>query len=319
MLQHNKIFQDRYITIMIKVTNLNKYYHKTKAVSNLSFHIKAGELIGFIGPNGAGKTTTLKCLATLTLPDSGEIIIDNIDAIKEPGKTRSLLGFLPENTPLIDELTVNEYLKYRLTLKNNGSKQERNVYECIKICDLLDVQDKIIAKLSKGYRQRVGIAETLLGSPKLLLLDEPINGLDPDQIIKIRELLVSLKNKVSIIISSHILSELELICDRYLIITNGCLKTFGTQEEIIDSSSRLLKTTIELSNKDDQIIKQLKELPHIESVEYIKNKITIFHNKINSDTSFSISHILKNSSAHILQITPHKPNLETLYLELTSE
>ncbi len=304
---------------MIKVTNLTKYYHKTKAVSDLSFHINKGELVGFIGPNGAGKTTTLKCLSTLTLPDSGEIIIDDIDAIKNPDIIRSIFGFLPENTPLIDELTVHEYLKYRLTLKNNGSKQGRSVLQCIKICDLQDVQNKIIAKLSKGYKQRVGIAETLLGNPKLLLLDEPINGLDPDQIIKIRKLLVSLKNQVTIIISSHILSELELICDRYLIIANGSLKAFGTQEEIMAASTNLLQTTIKLSSADDEVIKQLKELPQIDSVESYNNKITIAQSKIDIETSFKISKILKNSTAHVLQIIPHKPNLETLYLELTCE
>ena len=218
---------------MIKVSNLNKNYSKIKAVSDLSFHIKKGELIGFIGPNGAGKTTTLKCLSTLTLPNSGKILIDGIDALEKPEKIRALLGFLPENTPLIDELTIKEYLTYRLSLKEYNKTSYRDVFECLKICDLQNEKNRIIGNLSKGYRQRVGIAEALLGNPKLLLLDEPINGLDPDQIIKIRKLLVSLKKQLTIIISSHILSELELICDQYLIIDEGNLKAYGTRNSII--------------------------------------------------------------------------------------
>ncbi|EKD28251.1 MAG: ABC transporter related protein [uncultured bacterium] len=304
---------------MIRVNNLSKFYGAKAAINNLSFEIKTGEIVGFIGPNGAGKTTTFKCLASLLHPSTGEIFINDVNIQENPQIARNIIGYLPEETPLIDELSVNEYLKYRFNLKNNHSKSGYNE-SFLESTGLTEIKNKKISSLSKGFKQRVGIAEALLGSPGILLLDEPVNGLDPDQIIKIRNLLISLKESKTIIISSHILSELDLICDKFIIISNGALKAFGTKLNIIESRVRLSFGIIELSGINDEIISKVKALSEIKEITVENNTIKL---SLQSDTlknaQIKLSQIIKESPFHILRFNIEQPNLESLYLELANE
>ena len=229
---------------MITVEALTKTYGSLKAVSDLSFSILPNELIGFIGPNGSGKTTTFKCLSTLIKPTSGRIVMDGLDLSTHLSEAREKIGYLPEENPLLLDLTVEEYLKFRYALKKSGA-QAATPDAALALCGLENAAKKVLRNLSKGYKQRVGIAESLLGTPKVLFLDEPINGLDPDQIMLIRSLLVSLKSTHTLVVSSHILSELELTCDKYLIISKGEMKAFGTLEELMKKSVTALSYRFE--------------------------------------------------------------------------
>lgn len=305
---------------MIKIQNITKFYANFKAVSNLSFNINFGELVGFIGPNGAGKTTTLKCITTLCKPSNGNIVIEGVDTIENPNHIRNIIGYLPEENPLINELTVKEYLNFRLSLKNHNSCDFRNIAECIKITDIEDVQNKLISKLSKGYRQRIGIAESLLGNPKILILDEPINGLDPEQIINIRNLLLSLKTKHTLIVSSHILSELELICDKYLIISKGELKFFGTYNDLIAKSGKSKNIIIECDKIENKLINDLQAHEAVKNLIILKNsnimQISVKNNF--SDPRPYLYNIIKQTSSVILKMDLITPSLENIYMELIS-
>ena len=217
---------------MIQVTHLTKTFRNHAAISDLNFQVKAGEVVGVLGPNGAGKTTTFRCLSGLLEPSSGEIRILDLPVLSDPFSVRRLLGYLTEGNPLVEDLTVREYLNFRFHLKVDSPKDAATTVEkSLQICDLTEVADRVIRRLSHGFRRRVGLAESLLGSPRLLLLDEPTNGLDPEQVVNIRKLLASLKSTHTLLISSHILSELELLCDRFLILSKGELKASGGREE----------------------------------------------------------------------------------------
>ena len=307
---------------MIEIQNLTKHYGPVTAVSNLDVSIDRGELIGFIGPNGAGKTTTLKCLTTLIKPTSGSIRFNGHDIFSSPEQARQRIGYLPEETPLIEELSVREYLHYRMKLKVGNGESRLSVEDCLATCDLNEVASRSIQKLSKGYRQRVGIAEALGGKPEILLLDEPTSGLDPDQIIKIRNLLVSLKENHTLIVSSHILSELELICDRFLIIAGGRVKACGTKERIIAQSNGRQHIHLGLESNEPDIVSKLEQCPSIESVTQCPNEPFSF---ILSLTPGSpppwepITRLLRNNPGTITHLELKQPNLESLYLELTRE
>lgn len=207
---------------MIEVKDLVKRYSKNIAVDHLNFHVEKGQIYGFLGPNGAGKSTTMNMMTGYLAPTEGQILINGYDVAEEPGKARKCVGYLPELPPLYPDMTVREYLRFAAELKQLP-KGERNT-EILRVMEetrIEDMENRLIRHLSKGYKQRVGLAQALLGDPEVLILDEPMVGLDPKQIIEIRELIRSLGKKHTVILSSHILSEISSVCDQVLIISHG--------------------------------------------------------------------------------------------------
>ncbi|MBN2716151.1 MAG: ATP-binding cassette domain-containing protein [Deltaproteobacteria bacterium] len=218
---------------MIKVEHLRKSYAATIAVDDISFEVGEHEIIGFLGPNGAGKSTTLKVLTCSHAASSGRVSIDGKDVFEDPEGVKSVIGYLPENVPLYPELRVREYLTYRAGLKGVPKKNRATAIEkVISRCHLESVQDRIIGQLSKGYRQRTGLADALLADPKILILDEPTVGLDPNQIRDVRELIKELGKERTVILSSHILPEVEAVCSRVIIINKGRLVGQGKPAEL---------------------------------------------------------------------------------------
>jgi len=217
---------------VIQIEELTKYYGERKAVGPLSFTIDKGEVVGLLGLNGAGKTTTLRMLSSDLLPTSGRMRVDGVDLVESPEKVRPKIGYLPDRPPLYGEMTVKEFLRFAAKLKRTKGDVDKRVAEVIELTDAGEYANARIDTLSHGYRQRVGIAQAIVHKPKLLLLDEPISGLDPVQIVEMRALIRSLRGEHTTVVSSHILSEISETCDRVLVIRDGEIVAAGTEEEL---------------------------------------------------------------------------------------
>jgi gliding motility-associated transport system ATP-binding protein len=228
---------------MIKVENLTRKYSKVTAVDNISFEVGTGEVIGLLGPNGAGKTTTLKVLTGYLAPTNGKVEINDIDVEREPISFKKFIGYLPENNPLYEDMEVSDFLKWNAEVRQMPKAEiDKAVKDAVKKCGLSSVIGKNISDLSKGYKQRVGLANAILHNPKILMLDEPTSGLDPNQAHEVRGLVNELKREKTIILSTHILSEVKYVCDRVVIINNGKIvanqktsdveKSFGKEQKI---------------------------------------------------------------------------------------
>ena len=252
---------------VIEVSGLTKRYGKNTAVDHLSFRVKKGQIYGFLGPNGAGKTTTMNMLTGYLAPTEGQIRIDGHDISEEPVEARRCIGYLPEIPPLYLDMTPLEYLRFAAELKGVAKeKRESEVERVMEKTQIQDMQDRLIRHLSKGYRQRVGLAQALLGDPEVLILDEPMVGLDPKQIIEIRELIRSLGKKHTVILSSHILSEITSICDHVMIISHGKLAASDTPENLShymknsDVCELKLRGSREACDQARELLKRVKGL-----------------------------------------------------------
>lgn len=218
---------------MIVVNNVSKYFGAQRAVSELSFTIERGECVGFLGLNGAGKSTTLRLLSCQLLPTAGHISIDGFDSVEQPDAIRRLIGYLPDRPPLYDEMSVREYLAFAGGLRGlSGAERERGIERAVALCDLGAVVGRTVGTLSHGYRQRVGIAQAIIHGPSLLILDEPIQGLDPVQIVEMRKMIGELRGEHTILLSTHILSEIEQTCDRILMMHEGRIAAAGSEAEL---------------------------------------------------------------------------------------
>jgi ABC-2 type transport system ATP-binding protein len=254
---------------MIIVKGLTKSYGSTDAIRNLSFSVNKGEIVGFLGPNGAGKTTTMRILSGYMPADSGEVRIAGFDVFRESIRARSRIGYLPENVPLYPEMRVGEYLNYRAALKGVRSRRiPEKVEDALELCNLRPVQRQLIGTLSKGYRQRVGLADALVNEPDILILDEPTIGLDPNQIRDIRNLIKRLASRHTILLSSHILSEIEMTCSRVMILNKGAIIASGTPAELRHRSGLTISGPIraEVLAPDADAREILAHLPGITSV-----------------------------------------------------
>lgn len=252
---------------MIEVKDLVKRYSKNTAVDHLNFHVQKGQIYGFLGPNGAGKSTTMNMMTGYLAPTEGQILINGYDVAEEPMEARKCIGYLPEIPPLYPDMTVLEYLRFAAELKQLP-KNERST-EIERVMDetrIKDMENRLIRHLSKGYKQRVGLAQALLGDPEVLILDEPMVGLDPKQIIEIRELIRGLGKKHTVILSSHILSEISSICDHVLIISNGKLVASDTPENLgsymkhTDAMELQVRGSKEACEQAIELLKQVKGL-----------------------------------------------------------
>ncbi len=225
----------------VNVKNISKFYQKKKVLNDISFNLKEGEIVGFLGPNGAGKSTLMKIICSYIKQDSGRVLVYGKDNLKEPKKIKKNIGYLSENNPLYENMYVKEFLNF---IKNIHKSNLSNLNNVINLTDINEVLNKKIETLSKGYRQRVGIAQALIHDPKLIILDEPTSGLDPNQLMKIRDLLLQLSSNKCILFSSHILNEVESLCDRVIIINNGKIIMDKYKSELTDSIEETFKKLI---------------------------------------------------------------------------
>lgn len=252
---------------MIEVRELTKSFARHNAVRGIDFNVAQGEIVGFLGPNGAGKTTTLRMLTGYLPPTSGSAQIAGFDIFRQSLDARRCIGYMPENVPLYDDMRVREYLRYRATLKGLSHRDaRRRVNEVIGTCGLEGVRRKMIKVLSKGYRQRVGLADALVHEPGLLILDEPTNGLDPNQIRQIRDLIKRLSEKHTILLSTHILHEVEMTCDRVIIIDSGIIKAQDTPQNLVSGMRAAGRVHVEISGDPEVIAPALQRLDHVKRV-----------------------------------------------------
>ncbi len=310
---------------MIQVEGLSKRYARTLAVDNISFSVAKGEIVGFLGPNGAGKTTTMRVLTCFLPPTSGKVSIGGFDVLEQPMEVKKRIGYLPESPPLYPDMEVGEYLTFVGKLKGLASADvPKRVDEVAERCAVADVKGKLIGKLSKGYRQRVGLAQAILHNPDVLILDEPTSGLDPKQIIETRELISSLAGDHTIILSTHILSEIEHSCNKVIIISKG--KLVAT-DSVANLTNRLRGTEIvavEIEGPQDvnEIRQKLEQVPGVSRV--------VLKDSRDSRNSFEIESLqgespraelaraIVNSGWNLNELRPMGASLEDVFLQLTA-
>ena len=253
---------------MIRAEHLTKRFGTLTAISDVSFAVERGEIVGFLGPNGAGKSTTMRILCGVFPPTSGHAVIAGYDVVSDSLRARSVVGYFPERVSLYLDMTVREYLRYAADMKGIEAKERRaSVERALDGAGVTHVAHRLIGTLSKGYRQRVGIAQALLGQPRVLILDEPTAGLDPEQVAEVRRLIRSLRGESTVIISTHILPEVEATCDRVIIINQGRLLAVDTTQNLNQRLRQTSQIYIEVIGPADQVIAQLRAVPGVLSVE----------------------------------------------------
>lgn len=307
---------------MVIAEHLHKTFGRFTAVKDATFSIDKGEIVGFLGPNGAGKTTTMKMLTGYLPPTAGTASIAGYDIIDKPLDARRHLGYMPENVPLYDDLRVYEYLDYRARLKGICGKSVRQqLGEVIDKCGLEPKRKNLISTLSKGYRQRVGLADALLGNPDLLILDEPTNGLDPNQIRQIRELIRALSENHTVILSTHILSEVEMICNKVIIIDQGEIKAADTPENLTTNLRAAGRVSIEFKGDPTAVVAELEAFAPVKKVileepEDGWNRLLV-RAEPGTDTREKAAAIITAHGLPMRHIYRHIPSLEDVFVEMT--
>ena len=308
---------------MIEVKNLTKRYGNHLAVDHLNFTVESGKIYGFLGPNGAGKSTTMNIMTGYLGATEGQVLIDGHDILKEPEEAKKNIGYLPEMPPLYFDMTVLEYMKFAADLKkiprNQKDKQIKEVMDMVKITDM---KDRLIKNLSKGYRQRVGLAQAILGYPEVIILDEPTVGLDPKQIIEIRDLIKGLKQKHTVILSSHILSEVRAVCDYVLIISHGKLVASDTPDNLERLAAGSNSLLMKVKGEKDTIRKALETIEGVTGVEMSydsdeklwKTKLSI---QENVDIREKVFYAMAKANCPIYEMQVKRVSLEDVFLELT--
>lgn len=310
---------------MITVKNVCKKYGSFVAVDNISFEIDDGEIIGLLGPNGAGKSTTMNMLTGFIEPTSGEILINGVNISKKSKKAKSNIGYMPENVPLYKDLTVKEFINYMAELKYVKGKDKKNmVSDIMAKTNLTDVQNKLIKNLSRGYKQRVSMAGALVGSPKILILDEPTVGLDPKQITEIRNLIKSLAKDHTIIISSHILSEISQMCKKVIILNKGKLIAIDTPENLENKVSKNNVILVTVEDSENKIKNVAKEIPEITEIKLIKKNDdnTIQYSltaKENSDIRKLVFEKFAKEGITIFELKKSETTLEDAFIDLIKD
>jgi ABC-2 type transport system ATP-binding protein len=310
---------------LIEVRNLVKKYGNHVAVNHLNFTVEKGKIYGFLGPNGAGKSTTMNMITGYIASTEGEVLIDGHNILEEPEVAKKKIGYLPEIPPLYQDMTVQEYLNFAAELKMlPKEKRKANIEEVMSTTKTIEVKNRLIKNLSKGYKQRVGLAQALLGYPEIIILDEPTVGLDPKQIIEIRDLIKSLGQKHTVILSSHILSEVSAVCDHVLIIDKGKLVASDTPENLGKLMSGANSLELTVKGQESEIRKALDMVENIEDVIYhdslIKNACD-FTIKLsgNQDMRENIFFALAEVKCPILKMQSSNMSLEEVFLKLTDD
>ena len=307
---------------MIEVKNLVKKYGNHTAVDHLNFTIEEGHVYGFLGPNGAGKSTTMNIMTGYLGATEGEVLINGHDILKEPEEAKKQIGYLPELPPLYMEMTVREYLEFVAELKGIAkNKREESINEVEKMVKIWEVENRLIRNLSKGYRQRVGLAQAVLGFPEIIILDEPSVGLDPKQIIEIRELIRQLAKKHTVILSSHILAEVREVCDYILIISKGKLVASDTPENLERNLGDSDLIEIETKASPDEVRRILETVDGIRNIstKHLENGITWaqIQEKKNTDIREKVFQAFAQNHQPLLKLNPLQVSLEDVFMELT--
>jgi ABC-2 type transport system ATP-binding protein len=305
----------------IVVENLTKRFGAQNAVDNISFRVNTGEILGFLGPNGAGKTTTMKAITTYLKPSDGNIFVGNFSIHTNPDDVKKSIGYLPENNPLYSDMPVIDYLRFVANMQGiEKGKINEKIREMVRVCGLDEEKHKKIGELSKGYKQRVGLAQALIHDPQVLILDEPTSGLDPNQIVEIRELIKKIGREKTVILSSHILAEVEATCDRILIINRGKIVADGTAKDLRKKSEgkEILKVKIEEGEKNE-VFTALQQLPSAGTVDFVQNEDNAFEiqSKPGLSSGKAVFQLCVAKGWVLTQLTPVETKLEDIFRDLT--
>lgn len=307
---------------MIQVENITKKYGSFTAVNNINFEIDEGEIVGFLGPNGAGKSTTMNMITGFIEPTSGRIIVDGYDISKKPRKAKRQIGYMPEGVPLYSDLTVKEFVTYMAELKGVPKKEKKDkVQKAIEETGLQDVQNKLTRNLSRGYKQRVSMAGALVSNPKVIILDEPTVGLDPKQVTEIRALIKELGKEHTVILSSHILSEVSQICNRVIIINNGQIVAIDTPENLekkVVTDNSVYVTVEDTENKMDTIIEKLPEIKEVKLITENEDNTKKYMITANSDIDLrkNIFETFAKEGITIFEMKKSDVTLEDAFMQL---
>jgi ABC-2 type transport system ATP-binding protein len=303
---------------MIRVFGLTKDYGSRRAISDLTFSAEKGEILGFLGPNGAGKTTTMRILTGYLPPTSGKVSLGGFDVISNSIEVRRIVGYLPETVPLYNEMTVYEYLKYMADLRHLKNARER-IMETLEMVELADRSGGFIGKLSKGMRQRIGLAQALLHRPEVLILDEPTIGLDPKQVVKFRSLIRSIGKDRTVLLSTHILPEVQQVCDRVLIINNGRIVTEDTPAQLQARLTGSQRISVRICGEASTLIDQLSSMPGVINITLKTADSFEFETLPGNDTRPQVAREIINLGYDLLAFQPVNLSLEDIFLQLTRD
>lgn len=308
---------------MIEIKNLTKFYGNNAAVKNISFTVKDHEILGFLGPNGAGKSTTMNIITGYLPSTSGTVLISGMDITENPSAVKKKIGYLPEIPPVYLDMKVKEYLKFAAGIKGvKGSERKAQIEDVMEKLKIKDMENRLIRNLSKGYKQRVGFAQALLGNPEYLVLDDPTVGLDPSQVIEVRNLIKSLSKNHTIILSSHILQEIQAVCERVVIISHGEIRAIDSIKNLEESMDASITVNIKAEGDKDEICKCINSVGgvgEITDITYEATNIYVYKVSIESDDVRKniLTELIKNDFA-ILEVTSDKPSLEEVFVKLTA-
>lgn len=308
---------------MVEVKNLVKRYGDKLAVNNVSFTVNEGEILGFLGPNGAGKSTTMNIITGYLSSTSGTVTIDGFEILDNPKAAKSKIGYLPEIPPLYTDMTVKRYLEFVYDLKKVTLPKEEHIAEVCKVTKITDVYNRIIKNLSKGYRQRVGFAQALIGNPPVIILDEPTVGLDPKQIIEMRNLIRGLGKKHTVILSSHVLSEIQAVCDRIIVINNGQLVADESTEEITTSFKGVKRLQLYIDGNETTILSALRGIDGITRARKISKTIDGFGEYViefpsERDIRKNVFYAMAKIDCPIVMMRNAEVSLEDAFLKITN-
>lgn len=309
---------------MIEVKGLCKNYGSKKAISDISFTVNDGEIMGFLGPNGAGKSTTMNIITGYISSTAGTVTVDGDEIMENPIAVKKNIGYLPEQPPLYMDMTVKAYLSFMYDLKKVKIDKQQHIGQICKLVKIDDVYNRVIKHLSKGYKQRVGLAQALLGEPKLLILDEPTVGLDPNQIIEIRDLVKSLGKSHTIILSSHVLSEIQSVCDRVIVINNGKVVADDTTANLSSRLSAENRLVLTIEGEKDSVIAALKEVTGVTDVSFIRQntdssaEYVVSYDKAQDVRKFVFSKMAA-INCPIISMSNDSMTLEDVFRKLTQE
>ena len=308
---------------MIEVSHLIKKFGNKTAVNDISFTVRDGEVLGFLGPNGAGKSTTMNMLTGYLSSTSGTVTVGGHEILQEPEKAKALIGYLPEKPPLYPDMTVQEYLDFIYDLKKCKLKRLPHIKEICELVGIDTVYGRVIKHLSKGYQQRVGLAQALIGNPEVLILDEPTVGLDPRQIIEIRNLIKKLGEKHTVIFSTHILSEVQAVCERILVINDGVIVADDTPDSLSQKLNGENRLTVRIAGPSGEVLKALKELPGVEKCDLmgIREKDSVDFNLETAegvDLRRPLFAVCAENNWPLLGIKNTELDLEDIFIRLTS-
>lgn len=309
---------------MIQITDIRKSYGNKHAVKGISFEVREGEILGFLGPNGAGKSTTLNIITGYLSADSGSAKIDGTDILTEPIKAKKDIGFLPEIPPLYPEMTVLEYLGFVYDLKGCKLPRKQHLKEICEVVKIWDVGNRLIKNLSKGYRQRVGIAQALIGNPKVLIFDEPTIGLDPRQIIEIRNLIRMLGREHTIILSTHILPEVQAVCDRIVVINKGEIVADEKTEDLINAVDGTRKMVAKIVGPEEEVLKAVRSLGGVKTADVLGKRDTdsisyMIESQERVDIRKPLFSMLASKGWPLIGLEGMELNLEDIFMRLVGK